>query len=223
MYNLASANIHEQVKYRLMSEDDEKTKTPKIKESEINKTKKSDNQDEAKVSKQTTGLNNKIIVYLIVLILAVLQLVLYTRGLRTDFYRSLDITPLGLDLGSLIWFGSYILATIGYLWLAYKYPNSNIEFVLSLTVIGIILSIIWDINFFYIEDILGSVIVQLFACALYLWLVYVLFTISPIAGLLHIPILLYTYYQFYANVGLFLGNSEKSLLRPIYTMFAFDR
>ena len=168
------------------------------------------------------GSNSKLIVYAIALIMFILQLILYLRGLETQWYKSLDTSSSSLDFGSSLWLGAYIFSFVGYGWLLYNYPDVNVEFVITLTVIGITLSVIWDLVFFYAQDILLSVLVQIAGASLYLWLIYVIFKISSIAGLLHIPITIYTYYFFYVNVRLFMSNSEKSSLRPILLRNIFN-
>lgn len=171
---------------------------------------------------KSLNIDPRILIYVIALVLFFLQLILYLRGIDTQWYKNLDTTSASLDPGLILWVGTYISASIGYGWILYKYKDVNIEFIISLTVIGIALSVIWDFVFFYAQDILLSVLVQIAACALYAWLLYVVFSISGVAGFFHLPITIYTYYQFYLNVKLFLSNSERSNLRPIYNRDPFN-
>lgn len=166
--------------------------------------------------------DSRVFIYIIAFVLFVLQLILYLRGIGTEWYNDLDIADANLDLNPILWTIAYLSSLVGYGWIIYKYPKVNIEFVISLTVIGIALSVIWDIVFFYVEDILLSVLVQILGCLLYGWLLYVLVLISPVAAFLHVPIVVFSYYQLYLNVKLFMANPERSVLRPLTRVSVFD-
>lgn len=173
--------------------------------------KKETNLKEGKIQR----VDARIFIYIIAFVLFILQLILYLRGITTEWYKDLDTGNASLDFNPILWTIAYLFSLAGYGWIIYNYPNANIEFIISLTILGIAFSVVWDIVFFYIEDILLSVLIQVLGCILYGWLLYVLALVSPVAAFLHIPIIIYTYYQLYLNIILFMANPERSILRPL--------
>lgn len=158
----------------------------------------------------------KIIIYGVLICLFVLQIALYLRGVNSDWYRSLDISSnSSLGGGIITWFVVYAFVLVGYGYIIYTIPDAPIDFLVGLTVSSLSLTVLWDFVFFYARDILLSVIIQIAVAAIFLWITFVVFEISVLAGITQLPLLLRSYYLFYQNVIIYLDNPDKSNLRPL--------
>ena len=158
----------------------------------------------------------KIIIYGVLICLFVLQIILYLRGVESDWYRSLDITTsYSLGGGVVAWVVVYAFVLIGYTFIAFTVKDAPIDFLIGLTIASLSLTVLWNFVFFYARDILLSVVIQIAVTAIFLWVTFVVFEISVFGGLMQLPVLLRTYFLFYQNVVLYLDNSDKSNLRPL--------
>ena len=158
-------------------------------------------------------------VYAILAILFVLQLALNVRGLQMQWYQELDTTNTSSLVGSVTsWIIVYILSFIGFF---YLYLNGivgivDINFLVAISIIILLLTIYWDIVFFYQRDILISFIVYFTVIILTAWFIYIVWLVSPAAALLQIPLLLRSLYILYQNIALYLDNPQWTSLRPIF-------
>lgn len=156
------------------------------------------------------------IFYAIAFILFLFQIILFLRGIKTKWYLSLNTTTQSSLSGSVLtWIISYIFAIIGYVILMETGKSELTAFIIGITILGLTLSVLWDLVFFYLQDLLLACMIQIAVCILYTWIMYVMFYISPLVGILQLPLVLRSYYTFYQSALLYLNNSSSSNLRPI--------
>lgn len=157
-----------------------------------------------------------VIGYAIAIIIFLLEIAIFLRGLDSLFYKSLNTTTLSSLTGSIVGYViAYAFALYGFYVLMVEGFTSYTNFLLGITILGLTLSILWDLVFFYINDILLACVVQMAVCVLYTWIMFILFKLSAVAGIFQLPLVLRNYYLFYQNVVLYLNNSSQSNLRSI--------
>jgi len=166
----------------------------------------------ATISKESV---ETILVYTVLVFLFLAQIALYLSGLGTDWYGSLTISSsASLESGTIQWIITYLLSVGGFLLVR---DSDGIGFLIGLTVLGMVLTVLWDVLFFYARDILLALIVQFAVTSIYALVVFAVWnkTRNVAATILQIPILLRSYYLFYQTVILFLDNSGETKIRPL--------
>lgn len=153
----------------------------------------------------------QIFVYIIIIILALFQILLYLEGLSTTWYNSLVLSQTTLADSVTTWIVVYMISLIGYMILE---NSESTNFLVGLTILGLSLSVLWDILFFYAQDILLALIVQIAICSVYSWIFYVISLDNTLSAILQLPLLLRSYWMFYETTLLFVNNSNNSMLRP---------
>ena len=158
----------------------------------------------------------RVIGYIIVFILFILEIAIFLRGLNSEWYKALNTTTSSSLTGSIFsYVVAYAFALYGYYILMQLGLSSYTNFLIGITILGLTLSILWDLVFFYINDILLAALIQLAVATLYTWIMFVMFKLSSVVGILQLPLVLRSYYLFYQSVVLYLNNSSQSNLRPL--------
>jgi len=157
-----------------------------------------------------------VVIYIIIVMLFLFQIAIYAFGLETEWYKKLNTTSSSLSSGLFSWIVAYIFAVIGYLYLFSYFPDSDeTRFLIGTTILGLSLTILWDLVFFYAHDIVLSILTQLAVVAIYFWAAFIFGKVSILVLLLQIPLVIRSYYLLYQNIVLFLDNPGESALRPI--------
>jgi tryptophan-rich sensory protein len=154
-------------------------------------------------------------IFVLLFVLIIIKIAILFIGHQSPWFKKVttgvDISPL---VATISWLVVYFLAFMGLLIVLLHHPFADTGRLLMLYVVGIAISISWDVAFLFWRDIK---LAALLYAVLFLWeifLIWSLFQYEKAAGILQIPILLRTCFYAWQTSKILANNGDEHSILP---------
>lgn len=172
--------------------------------------------DFAKHSYKIAISNEMWLLYAVIIILLLAKFLIAYQGWRSPWFQKItENFPISEILATMSFIIVYSFSIAGLWLLVENTPHSELPkvgYFINLFLIGLIITLIWDVIFFYLHDIQLALIVYVFLILYYLWYAYEIGKYNLVAGLFQVPMIIRTIWFFILISILATKNPHQTIL-----------